>query len=60
MVSRTWVFFFLISFTALLWAAFLIGANIMLWVGGMIITLILGFMLILVYIELKTAGITPQ
>jgi hypothetical protein len=59
MVSRTWVCFFLISFAALLWAAFLIGTNAMVWVGGLLITLVLGFMLILVFIELRNTGMVP-
>lgn len=57
---RTWIIFYLICFVALLFAVFLISRNVMLWIGGMIITLVLGFNLILIYEEFKKTGFSGQ
>ncbi|HUT39140.1 MAG TPA: hypothetical protein VMW77_07560 [Methanoregula sp.] len=39
---RTWIMFFLISFVALLWAAFLCVTGVMLWVSLMLVIVVLG------------------
>ena len=50
---RTWVFFYLICFVALLWAVFLLTQGMMLWLGLTLVLIIVGFNFILVATELK-------
>ena len=44
---RGWVFYYLISFVALLWVGFLFTQGVMLWVGMLLAITVLGFSLIL-------------
>jgi ABC-type bacteriocin/lantibiotic exporter with double-glycine peptidase domain len=44
---RGWVFYYLISFVALLWVGFLFTQGVMLWVGMFLAITVLGFSLIL-------------
>jgi ABC-type bacteriocin/lantibiotic exporter with double-glycine peptidase domain len=44
---RGWVFYYLISFVALLWVGFLFTQGVMLWVGMFLAVTVLGFSLIL-------------
>lgn len=41
-ILRTWIMFYLISFVALLWAAFLSAKGVMLWVSLMLVIIVLG------------------
>ena len=50
---RTWIFFYLICFVALLWAVFLLAQGTMLWVGLTIVIVVIGFNFILVSSELR-------
>ena len=50
---RTWIFFFLICFVALLWAAFLMTQGAMLWVSVTLITVVLGFNFFLIASEIR-------
>ncbi len=50
---RTWIFFYLICFVALLWAVFLLAQGVMLWIGLMLVIIVLGFNFILITSELK-------
>jgi hypothetical protein len=50
---RTWVFFYLICFVALLWAVFLLTQGMMLWVGLTLVLIVVGFNFILVTTEMR-------
>jgi hypothetical protein len=50
---RTWVFFYLICFVALLWAIFLLARGMMLWVGLTLVIIVVGFNFILLASEIK-------
>ena len=50
---RTWVFFYLICFVALLWAVFLLTQGMMLWVGLTLVLIVVGFNFILVATEMR-------
>lgn len=50
---RTWVFFYLICFVALLWAVFLLTQGMMLWVGLTLVLIVVGFNFILVASEMR-------
>ena len=50
---RTWVFFYLICFVALLWAVFLLTQGMMLWVGLTLVLIVVGFNFILVTSEMR-------
>jgi len=50
---RTWVFFYLICFVALLWAVFLLTQGMMLWVGLTLVLVVVGFNFILVATEMR-------
>jgi hypothetical protein len=39
---RTWIFFYLVSFTALLWAVFLSSQGVMLWVSLLLNITVMG------------------
>jgi hypothetical protein len=45
--SRSWVFYYLICFVALLWVGFLFTQGVMLWVGMLLALVVLGFSIIL-------------
>jgi len=51
---RTWVFFYLICFVALLWAVFLLTQGMMLWVGLTLVLIVVGFNFILVTSEMRS------
>ncbi len=53
MKRRTWIFFFLICFVAMLWATFLLTQGVMLWIGLTLIIVVLGFNFILISAEIK-------
>ncbi|MEI6294072.1 MAG: hypothetical protein WCP36_10330 [Methanomicrobiales archaeon] len=50
---RTWTFFYLICFVALLWAVFLLAQGMMLWVGLTLVLIVVGFNFILVASEMR-------
>lgn len=50
---RTWTFFYLICFVALLWAVFLLTQGMMLWVGLTLVLIVVGFNFILVASEMR-------
>jgi hypothetical protein len=50
---RTWVFFYLICFVALLWAVFLLTQGMMLWIGLTLVLIVVGFNFILVSSEMR-------
>jgi Zn-dependent membrane protease YugP len=50
---RTWIFFYLICFVALLWAVFLLTQGMMLWVGLALVLIVVGFNFILVSAEMR-------
>jgi hypothetical protein len=50
---RTWIFFYLICFVALLWAVFLLTQGMMLWVGLTLVLVVVGFNFILVAAEMR-------
>jgi predicted membrane protein len=50
---RTWIFFYLICFVALLWAVFLLTQGMMLWVGLALVLIVVGFNFILVAAEMR-------
>ena len=50
---RTWVFFYLICFVALLWAAFLLVQGVMLGFAITIMMVVMGFNFILIANEIK-------
>ncbi len=50
---RTWVFFYLISSVALLWAAFLSAQGLMLWVSVLLVFLVIGTNCICVLSEIR-------
>jgi hypothetical protein len=50
---RTWIFFYLISFVVLLWAAFLTANGSMLWVSLMLVIVVIGINFITVYTQIK-------
>jgi predicted membrane protein len=50
---RTWIFFYLICFVALLWAVFLLIQGMMLWVGLTLVLIVVGFNFILVASEMR-------
>jgi uncharacterized membrane protein len=50
---RTWVFFYLICFVALLWAVFLLAQGMMLWVGLTLVLIVVGFNFVLVATEMR-------
>lgn len=50
---QTWIFFYLISFVVLLWAAFLSAQGIMLWVSLMLVILIVGVNFYVVFDQIK-------
>ena len=52
-VLRTWIMFFLISFVALLWAAFLSAKGAMLWVSLMLVIVVLGVNFFTVFNQIK-------
>lgn len=45
--SRSWIFYYLICFVALLWVGFLFTQGAMLWVGMLLALVVLGFSIIL-------------
>ncbi|MBP1928024.1 peptidoglycan/LPS O-acetylase OafA/YrhL [Methanolinea mesophila] len=45
--SRSWIFYYLICFVALLWVGFLFTQDTMLWVGLLLVLVVLGFSIIL-------------
>jgi hypothetical protein len=45
--SRSWIFYYLICFVALLWVGFLFTQGEMLWVGLLLALMVLGFSVIL-------------
>jgi hypothetical protein len=45
--SRSWIFYYLICFVALLWVGFLFTQGVMLWVGMLLALVVLGFSIIL-------------
>ncbi len=51
---RTWIFFYLICFVALLWAVFLLAQGVMLWIGLTLVIVVIGFNFILIATELKS------
>jgi hypothetical protein len=51
---RTWIFFYLICFVALLWAVFLLAQGVMLWIGLTLVIVVVGFNFILITSELKS------
>jgi hypothetical protein len=51
---RTWIFFYLICFVALLWAVFLLAQGVMLWIGLTLVIIVVGFNFILITGELKS------
>ena len=51
---RTWVFFYLISFVVLLWAAFLTVNGTMLWVSLMLVIVVVGINFVTVYNQIKS------
>lgn len=51
---RTWIFFYLICFVALLWAVFLLAQGAMLWISLMLVIIVVGFNFILISNELKS------
>jgi preprotein translocase subunit YajC len=51
---RTWIFFYLICFVALLWAVFLLAQGVMLWVGLTLVVIVIGFNFILLSTEIKS------
>jgi hypothetical protein len=51
---RTWIFFYLICFVALLWAVFLLAQGVMLWIGLTMVIIVVGFNFILITSELKS------
>ena len=51
---RTWIFFYLICFVALLWAVFLLAQGVMLWIGLTLVIIVIGFNFILITTELKS------
>jgi hypothetical protein len=60
---RTWVFYYLISFVALLWVGFLAVQGIMIFVSLFITLVVLGFSVILcamVILEMKGDGGVQQ
>jgi Flp pilus assembly protein TadB len=50
---RTWVFFYLICFVAMLWATFLLVKGAMLWVSILLVIVVLGFNFILLLGEIR-------
>lgn len=50
---RTWIFFYLMCFTALLWAAFLLVQGMMLGFAITIMMVVMGFNFILIANEIK-------
>jgi hypothetical protein len=50
---RTWIFFYLICFVAVLWAVFLLVQGTMLWIALTIAIIVIGFNFILIWTELK-------
>ncbi len=54
---RTWIFFYLISFVVLLWAAFLSAEGVMLWVSLLLVIIIVGvnFMTVLNQVKAHAA-----
>jgi len=50
---RTWIFFYLISSVALLWAAFLSAQGFMLWVSVLLVLLVIGTNCIFVLAEIR-------
>jgi Flp pilus assembly protein TadB len=52
-VLRTWIMFFLISFVALLWAAFLSAKGVMLWVSLLLVIVVLGVNFFTVFNQIK-------
>ena len=53
---RGWVFYYLISFVALLWAGFIFQQGVMLWVATLLALIVLGFsviLLIMLIIEMR-------
>ena len=50
---RTWIFFYLMCFTALLWAAFLLVQGMMLGFAITIMMIVMGFNFILIANEIK-------
>ncbi|MBP2145194.1 hypothetical protein J2129_000648 [Methanofollis sp. W23] len=50
---RTWVFLYLISSVALLWAAFLSAQGVMLWMSMILVLVVVGANFLVVLSELK-------
>lgn len=53
---RGWVFYYLISFVALLWAGFIFQQGVMLWVATLLALIVLGFsviLLVMLIIEMR-------
>jgi hypothetical protein len=50
---RMWIMFFLISFVALLWAAFLSAQGVMLWVSLMLVIVVLGVTFFTIFNQIK-------
>jgi hypothetical protein len=51
---RTWIFFYLICFVAMLWVVFLLAQGVMLWIGLTLVIIVIGFNFILITTELKS------
>jgi hypothetical protein len=50
---RTWLFFYLICFVAVLWATFLLVKGAMLWIAMTLFVVVLGFNFILITTEIR-------
>jgi Flp pilus assembly protein TadB len=50
---RTWLFFYLICFVAVLWATFLLVKGAMLWIAATLFIVVLGFNFILITSEIR-------
>lgn len=53
---RTWVFLYLISSVALLWAAFLSAQGVMLWMSLLLVFIVVGANFLVVVAELKRSA----
>jgi Flp pilus assembly protein TadB len=51
---RLWIFFYLISFVAVLWATFLLIQGVMLWVSLTLVTVVTGFNFIVILGEIRS------
>ncbi len=57
---QMWIFFYLISFVVLLWAAFLSAAGVMLWVSLMLVIIIVGANFYVVFTQIKQLATRRQ